>query len=362
MSARVLKSRAALYAASPAYRPDDVTTITGMGQFTVSDDASYAENWERAALMSDTIIRTAGFGNFSALTQANLISTGNTPADFVFRFYFNANGIETRHFPPYYYGEAQTTPSHNLVEAFPSKTGGFPTTDSRSLYDPADPYAMARDNRFALNIYYHGRTFATNSGAIDVSYGGKDSPSYSPNATRTGYYLSKFLSKKDGMLTPTPDKSNDGHYTPVMRKSEVFYNFAEASNEAWGPTVKGPGCQYSAYEVMKTIRAAYGIAPDTWLEECAADKDMFRELVQSERRLEFAFEGQRFFDMRRWLLELDEPVRGVQVTNDNGAYSYRVVEVERHRYGQVHHYYLPLPYQELMKNPNLKNNAGWDNN
>lgn len=360
MAARVLKANAVLYGASPAYQPDDIVRITGPGQFTVSDEEQYRQGWEYAAQVCDEIIRTDGFGNFMALTHNNIANnTGATPANFVFRFYFNTNGMEARHFPPFYYGNAQTVPSHNLVEAFPSKTG-FPITDPRSQYDPDDPYAMERDNRFNLNIYYQGRTFATNREPIDVSYGAKDSPTFSPKASRTGYYLSKFLSRQDYMLEPTA-KATAGHYTPVLRKSEVFYNFAEAANEAYGPHGKGDGFKYSAYEVVKIIRAAYGITDTEYLDEVSQDKDKFRELIQNERRLEFAFENHRFFDMRRWLLKLDESVMGVAVTNDAGTYAYSYEEVESRPFSDIRHYYLPLPYEEIMKNPALKNNMGWDN-
>lgn len=84
-----------------------------------------------------------------------------------------------------------------------------------------------------------------------MSEGGKDSPSFSENATRTGYYLAKFVSKKSAMLNPI-QTLNSVHYNPLLRKSEVLLNFAEAANEAWGnPTVKAEGCLYSAYEILK---------------------------------------------------------------------------------------------------------------
>lgn len=362
MGARVLKSRAATYGASPAYRPASVVNITGMGQYSVVDAAKYAENWEYAALLSDTVIRTSGFGAFIALAYENIVSLGNTPADFVFRRYYHANGIEQRHFPPYYWGNAQTTPSQNLVDAFPSKSGGYPISHPGAAYSDSDPYATVRDNRFNLVLYHHGRPFGDGSmGAIDIVSGGKDAPDYSPKGTRTGYYLSKFISRNGNLLKPTAEQST-GHYTPILRKSEVFYNFAEASNEAWGPTAKGPGCMFSAYDVMKTIRAAYGISPDNYIDEISGDKDKFRELIQNERRLDFAFENHRFFDMRRWLLDLNQPVCGVVADRSNGAVVYRYHEVEKRKFDDVRHYYLPVPLNEMLKNPGMVNNIGWDNN
>lgn len=90
-------------------------------------------------------------------------------------------------------GNAQTIPSHNLAAAFPAKNG-YPITDSRSLYDEQDPYLIARDNRFNMNLYYQGKKFGAYNSNIDVSEGGKDSESFHIYASRSGYYLSKFLS------------------------------------------------------------------------------------------------------------------------------------------------------------------------
>jgi len=75
--------------------------------------------------------------------------------------------------------------------------------------------------------------------------------------------------------------------------------------------VKAEGCLYSAYEILKTIRSqAGGINFDLYLDEMAQSKDSFRKLIQNERRLEFTFENHRYFDMRRWVLPLNEEVEG----------------------------------------------------
>ena len=359
-AAAVLKSRVALYAASPAYQPDAITRITGMGSFTISDEASYIDKWEYAAMVADSVLQLDGFGNFQALQATDIADAGNTtPDDFVFRKYFNNKGLETRNFPPAYYGNAQTVPSQNLVDAFPT-LDGFPVDDPRANVDPNAPYAN-RDKRLDLNVYYQGRTYGTSGQPVDVSPGGRDSYTFNVNCSRTGYYLAKFISTKEGMLNPV-QSSNAIHYNPLLRKSEVFLNYAEAANEAWGPNGKGPNCKYTAYEVIKMVRkSSGGITNTTYLDEVAAEgKDSFRKLIQNERRLEFTFENQRYYDMRRWLLPLDEPVKGVEVTRTSTGYSYSVVEVEPRKMGSIRYYYAPIPYDEIIKNPKLVNNIGWE--
>jgi hypothetical protein len=361
-AAAALKSRVTLYGASPAYQDDAVVKITGMGQFIVTGQSIVQQQWERAALVSDTVLRMAGFGAFYGIKATDLADAPTTtPSEFLWRKFFNNNAMEVQHFPPFYRGSAQTIPSQNLVSAFPAKNG-FPITDSRSLYSAnnPNPVSVPRDNRLDLNVYYQGRTFATNSGTIDVVYGAKDSESFHRNGSRTGHYLAKFMSKKDNMLNPL-QMLNSIHYHPLLRKGEVFLNYAEAANEAWGPYGKGAGCLYSAYDVIKMIRqASGGITSTTYLDELAANKETFRALIQNERRIELAFENHRFFDMRRCLLNLNEPLKGIEVTrNDGGSLTYTEKQVEPRNMNEIKYYYLPLPNGELLKNKNLVNNIGW---
>lgn len=358
MAARLLKARVYLYAASPANQDDAVTKINGMGNFSVLNETEYNKKWVLAALKMDTIIQLPSFGTFTALS-ATLLADGpsTTPSDFIFRNYFNTNLLETQHFPPSYFGSANTIPSNNLVKAFSTKTG-YPQSDIRSGWSASNPYSNL-DNRFQLNVYYQGATFGLTGGALDMVQGGKDSPSFDPNASRSGYYLAKFVSKKNTMLNPILT-AKAIHYNPILRKAEVFLSFAEASNEAWGPKVKGPGCKYSAYDVIKDVRLkSGGITDVTYLDEMALTKENFRKLILNERRLEFTFENQRYFDLRRCLLTLNEDIYGVKVTLDaNKSPVFTEQKLEPRNY-EVKHYYSPLPYDELIKNKNLINNQGW---
>lgn len=140
----------------------------------------------------------------------------------------------------------------------------------------------------------------------------------------------------------------------------------------WGSKVKGTyvneegatvTCKYSAYEIIKMVRELSGGITDTrYLDEMANDKDSFRKLIQNERRLEFAFENHRYYDMRRWLLPLNEPVNGVKVSKDDaGNLTYDLnVKVEDRKFDDIRYYYSPLPYSECVKNSNLINNLGWN--
>ncbi|MBA9078629.1 RagB/SusD family nutrient uptake outer membrane protein [Rufibacter quisquiliarum] len=352
LAALALKSRAYTYGASPAYQPNDVTQITGMGSFTVVNNATYLANWEKAAKVSYEAITQ--LGNFSNLIAKNY-NAAATPSEFLFRFYHNNRALETRNYPPSYLGSGFTGPSQNLVDAFPMKNGR-PIGTPLSMYDPNSPYA-GRDPRLDSTILRHGGSLG--GVPLDMVLGGKDAQGAFPQATRTGYYLRKWLSDIPNMLDPESPQ-NDHHYHVLLRKTEVYLNFAEAANEAWGPTGTIPDGNISALSVLKSIRTAAGLNSDDYLGEVAGQgKSAFRALIQNERRIVLAFENHWFFDMRRWLLPLNNPVMGVKITRDtNGALQYNKYEVEKRGFNDVRYYYLPLPYDEVVKNQ-LVNNLGW---
>ncbi|MGM9766964.1 MAG: RagB/SusD family nutrient uptake outer membrane protein [Candidatus Cryptobacteroides sp.] len=363
-AAAVLKSRVLLYSASPAMQDDNVVKINGMGDYDIVNPSLYRKKWELVATQIAELLSLDGFGTYVPLLTEAISDVQAESADFAFRRYFNNNLLEANHFPPYYYGKAMTVPSHNLVKAFCAKNG-YPLSDPRSgagLDSPDADVAAAvlmADDRLARTVYCQDDVFGNTDVCLDMSEGGKDSRAYNENATVTGYYLAKFVSRAAGLLNPV-QKTNSAHYNPLLRKSEVLLNYAEAANEAYGPKVSAPGTSLTAYSVMKSVRTlAGGIVSDPWIDECAVDRDSFRKIVQNERRIEFAFENHRYFDMRRWLLPLDGDVYGVEISrNADNTFSFRESKVEERKY-DVRNYYAPLPYAELVKNPGLVNNMGW---
>lgn len=79
-----------------------------------------------------------------------------------------------------------------------------------------------------------------------------------------------------------------------------------------------------------------------------------RELIRNERRLELCFEGHRFWDLRRWKADVNVTVQGMSITG--GVYT--VIDVESRNF-KDYMYYGPIPYSEVLKFSNLKQNQGW---
>ena len=196
-------------------------------------------------------------------------------------------------------------------------------------------------------------TYGTNRDALNRDNG---------SSTRTGYYMRKWL-RDDVNLTPG-SVTGQRHYTPRIRYTELFLDYAEAANEAWGPTGKGAH-NYSAKDVIKAIRQRAGVGgtDDPYLEQCATNKESMRELIRNERRLELCFENHRFYDLRRYKVEmnkLNEAAKGIQITKqDDGTLVFTVLPNVEVRNYKDYMYYGPIPFTELQKYSALEQNKGW---
>ena len=185
----------------------------------------------------------------------------------------------------------------------------------------------------------------------------------------TGYYMIKLL--RDDVSPLSSSLIEQQHIYPRIRYTEIFLAYAEAANDAWGPKADPTGVGFTAYDVIKAIRARAGLATneigmplpegDAYLEECAADQAKMTNLIRNERRLELCFENKRFWDLRRWQMPLNETVKGVKIDRDNetGELTYTIFDVEQRDYDNSYQCYGPIPKEEVLKWSNLKQNRGW---
>jgi hypothetical protein len=234
---------------------------------------------------------------------------------------------------------------------------GYPITNASSGYDANNPYA-GRDPRLATYIVYNGSTLGVNNSTINTTTEATNNDGINKESgysTRTGYYMRKLL-----RTDVNPNSTNSVtkyHYTARIRYTEIYLDYAEAANEAWGPKASGSH-SYSAYDVIKAIRKRAGIIDpsggDAYLETAAASKETMRELIRNERRIELCFENHRFWDLRRWNVDLNETARGMQITGS----TYKTIDVEKRQY-ESYMIYGPIPYSDLLKFSNLEQNQGW---
>lgn len=268
----------------------------------------------------------------------------------------NSFSLEQNNFPPSLNGKGNINPTQNLVDAFYMKDG-YPIGQSpTNVYNPQTPYAN-RDSRLDKYIVFNGGRISSNiitTTAVDTKNGVNAVPEQS---TRTGYYLKKLL-RPDVLIPASGTPVGKNHFNVYFRFTELFLILAEAQNEIGGPDYKEGTSTLSAKDIMRNIRKrAMGITTDAYLNSITNQDDM-RKLIQNERRLELCFEGFRFWDLRRWGLPLNEPVKGLY--DDGSGAGYQLIDVEIRAFNEEKHRYLPLPYNEIRKYSNLKQNAGWE--
>ncbi len=341
-----IKAQAALLAASPAFEESGMTWATA---------ADYS------AAVLDQIGGVAGMAEkghlwFTAEEVGNASNTEDHP-EIIWRERAGASlDRERDNFPPSLYGSGRVNPTQNLVDAFPM-ANGYPIGDDRSEYDPQNPYS-GRDPRLAAYIVTNGSSLGVSGSVINTSVhtpvndNDKDGlDAERGRSTRTGYYMRKHL-RNDVNPNSASEVTKD-HYTKRIRFTEIFLAYAEAANEAWGPKNAGSH-SYTAYDVIRALRARAGITDTSYLDECAASKEKMRELIRNERRIELCFENLRFWDLRRWKADLNESAYGMRI--ENGTYT--KFEVEKRIYKDFM-IYGPIPYGDLLKFSNLEQNAGW---
>lgn len=350
-----LRAQVALFAASPAY------------------ESGNAMSWAQAAdYAGKMLVKIGGLdkmekqGNtwYCNKEEIDKLGTADNTNEIIWRDNLNTNtsDIEKSLFPPSIFGNGEISPTQNLVDAFPDYKG-VPISQS-SVYDPAKPYEN-RDPRLAAYIVTNGSKIGDNviTTAYDETSNNVDGiGSKQYYSTRTGYYVRKFT--RDDVDLNSANPVNQKHYTTIrIRATEIFLAYAEAANEAGGPTATYGGANFSAKDVIKAIRERAGITDQTYLNECAGSKEKMRELIRNERRLELCFENQRFYDLRRWNVDvnkLNETAKGIKITAENadGTITYETINVENRSY-KDYMVYGPLPYTELMKWSNLTQNQGW---
>lgn len=334
--AMALKSRAALYAASLLYN-------------TNGDNAK----WTEAAKASHDIIASAGELGLGLDTYANLFKSKNYNSKEVIlcRPTGTSKTFEQANYPMGVTGGNTTTcPTENLASAFEMKDGrAFDWNDPTMK---ANPY-KDRDPRFYLTIVHNGMLWPAKK-AVDISEGGANGLPLT-NATTTGYYLRKYVDNSISFEAGSTTAATH-HNWILFRYAEVLLNYAEAMIHVNGNCdFKDATYTMSAREALNAVRKRAGMP-----EVAACSQDEFLTRVKHERRVEMAFEGQRFWDLRRWK-NLDETknIYAVRITHHDGVLSYEKTLLSERSVSDKLYFY-PIANVELFKNKKLVQNSGWD--
>jgi starch-binding outer membrane protein, SusD/RagB family len=349
-AALALKSRLLLYAASDLYNtppvgysnPELITMPTG----------DRTARWQKAADASLAVMNLSGTAPYSLNTvYKDLFRTYNSNEIIFTRRNGATNNFEAANFPKGFdLSQGNTTPSQNLVDAYEvlvNATTAVPfdwnnPAHALNPYNPAN--TLGRDPRLGSTVILNNTIFK--SRAIECWTGGKDGKGVI-NATKTGYYLKKYIDEGINLQTGTTSV----HSWIFIRYAEILLNYAEALNEAQGPVV-------AVYTSVNSVRQRAGMPALP----AGLNQAQMRDKIRNEDRVEFAFEDHRPWDVRRWMLAttyFNTPLRGVTITQTTpGVFAYVPGNVED-RVFQTNMYFYPVPQSELNIMKGWVQNPGW---
>ena len=237
-------------------------------------------------------------------------------------------------------------PTAALVDSF-HMNNGLAISDPASGFDPYNPY-VNRDPRLGYSVFLPGDILPNDKifdPYPDSNTG--DAVGSSFVVSPTGYNIEKYVNKED-LGSP----SNCGINIILMRYAEILLTYAEAKVEL-------NQIDASVYDAVNAIRQR----PDVNMPAITEGKtqDEMRQIVRHERLVELAFEGLRYFDIRRWKIAdqvMPGKVYGITYADNNN--DLQTVEVPG--WTQVwkeQDYLWPIPEKEIELNPNLDQNPGW---
>jgi hypothetical protein len=224
---------------------------------------------------------------------------------------------------------------------------GKDITDPTSSFDPYDPYT-GRDPRLAHSIFTLGSVLP--NGLIydpRPNSGTGDAIGSSENSTYSGFNVKKYLNPED-----SSDPNNCGINLILLRYADVLLMYAEAKIEA-------NNIDQSVLDAINEVRAR----PDVNMPAISGvlDQTTLRQIVRDERVVELAFEGLRYFDIRRWRIaeDLTGIIYGMTYVDEGGQLSTIALTGFDVSFNKDRDYLWPIPFNELVLNPNLTQNPGW---
>jgi len=237
-----------------------------------------------------------------------------------------------------------------FVETFQTANGKY-IDEAGSDYDPDKPFKN-RDPRLNMIVlcpgeYYNGRYYNPLDLFIDGQSDRKNLDYHEEAAASRG----GLLVKKHIYPMSVVDANNYDGNAIVIRLAEMYITFAECALKTGKDTDKALG-------YINAIRKRAGMPEAAQLDE---------RLVRYERRIELAFEGLRYFDLKRWDLG-PALLNGWATGSRNGSVNSQTGEItwgdgfirlEERIFQSQRNYLLPIPQNEMDRNPNMTQNPGY---
>lgn len=329
-AALAIKSRALLYAASPLHNPENDRT-----------------KWQRAADAAKAVI---DLNRYSLYPDYGELFRVPFNQEMIWEKVMNNDVLRQETIERYFFpngsgGFAVTVPSHRQAEAYETANGLF-TWDDPSYR--LDRFWENRDPRFYATILYDGAPWKGRQietflpGGMDSNQGNEGW-----NASYTGYYTRKFVDESIDGPGATNSSSPDW---PYCRYAEILLNYAEAAYFL--------GEETTARQYLNMVRSR----PSVQMPPVTEGGDALFERIKNERRVELYLEEHRFFDIRRWKLTIpaNDHLKKLNIERNpsSGEKTYSLSDLMEFALPE-RMYLLPIPQEEMDKNPKLEQNPGY---
>lgn len=330
--ALALKARTLLYRASKLFNESEDVTL-----------------WKEAAKASQEVIDYCDINGISLGKYTDLWGADNYKASEVIfaRRIGDTSSPEWNNFPiGMENAQSGNCPTQTLVDAYEMVDGSTPTPGT---YDGRDP-------RFRMTIAVNGDKWPdTNPFPLETYTGGRNALPIS-YATPTSYYLKKYLDKTID-ISASSGTGGKRHSWITFRLGEFYLNYAEAVFRYFGSAdMSDEEFTMSARQAVNVVRNRSDVKMPGLPEGLSASD--FWTRYKRERMVELAFEGHRFWDIRRWKEGGITSIDRLEITkNANNSFTYK--RVEKQLVWEDKMYFFPIPDSEIRKNTNLTQNTGW---
>jgi hypothetical protein len=376
-SAKALKAMVLLYAASPLMNPQ----LNPYGSSSKTYNNEYAQKAAAAGAQAINEFPNGGYSMFSMEEYNQNWHNKSTgfPKESIIQAPLSKDTNPSGSAPlgqgwvlPQFKGgwKVEGNPTQNAVEWFETNDG-YDVNDPEAVtlgnFDPTDPYSN-RDPRLKTIISVHGEDMFGDlpnpKGAIrtlDAKPGGWHH-TFEKNQKKmfTGYY------HRGKHSWPGNDKWNRSRgwfrTFPHLRVAQLYLDFAEAANEAYGPNGAVPGSSLTAVQAINVVRTRANM-PNV-LAKYTVDKDSFRKRIYNERAVELYHEFHRWHDLRRWKLAKEVLGEGniyaadLREENGNLIFDKKIIP-DAQRVFEDRHYWYPFPTDVMNIMTVFDQNPGW---
>lgn len=356
-------------------QPNTMTISKGAAWALASRVALYNGRWQEAIIAAQKVMELEGSEYLLHPNYEEIcLRKGKTSKEIIWAIQFNYNDIY--HETPLSFrsrmasGYINRIPVQALVDSYDC-IDGLPI-DKSPLYNPVKPFEN-RDPRLGKTIalpgsIYYGYQFETHKDSIYCWNYNVTPPKRVSNLDATHTYASFSGYGWRKYADPTEEHATRSDINPIiMRYAEVLLNYVEAK-------IESNSLDESVYTAINKVRRRAGM-PDI---SPGKTQTELRSIVRKERKVEFAGEGIRYYDILRWKIAeqvLNGPCYGriprgylasAPAIDANGTPDYSKVSnasamrvIQARNFDKTKNYLWPIPTIELQTNPNLEQNPGY---